>query len=667
MDRLGGVNRLTLRLSLAITALVTGLLGIGLYALSEHHFSRMVEGEREAAQLQNRILEAALRHQMLEKRSDSTLIATILREVGSQPEVQQVMILDHDGVVRQSSRQDLVGQKVSRDSAACMVCHRKAPADRDRWAVVDLPGGEVLRSVQPIENRPECYGCHSPEERLNGILILDVSLAHLQSQLRSDRVWMVAGTAALGFLLLLSVGLIVRRLILTRLNKLGDTARSIASGDLTKRAEVVGDDTITRLAMDFNNMADAVLGLVADVKERESQLANVMNSVDDGLVVLDQEFRIVAANHAFCRRFGSYPEALHGHRCQDMCSGTLRSEDGCSSGVSARHFDGTCPGSPTPNADGTVEACLRLGSGGASCPTARCLATGEVQRATFHQASHNGELGRVEEVHSSPVFDDDGKVLQVVEIWRDITDRVAEETRLAELERLESLGALASGFSHEVNTPLATTLTCAEAILGRIDGTDGDGVTAAMVPEIREIAETIRAQVLRCRKITEQFLRFSRGIPPLAEPVDLAGVVASIVPLVEPTARQARVTLEVEASPRVPLVTANAEAVQHVVLNLLVNAIQSFDNGGGSVTLSYGVGSDVRLRIRDRGRGIPHEARKHLFEPFRTGRRQGTGIGLFLSRAIMHRFGGDVRLAASEVGGGSCFEVVFARAQGGAG
>jgi signal transduction histidine kinase len=254
-------------------------------------------------------------------------------------------------------------------------------------------------------------------------------------------------------------------------------------------------------------------------------------------------------------------------------------------------------------------------------------------------------------------------VRQIVEIWRDITERVREESRLAELDRLESLGALASGFSHEVNTPLATTLTCAEAILGRIGGTDHETVSPATLREIREIAETIRGQVLRCRKITEQFRRFSRGIPPSTEPVDLMEVVTSIVALVTPTAREAAVSIHIEAGERVPLVAANTEAVQHVLLNLLVNAIQSFDGAGGTVTVSCHVGSEVRLRFRDHGRGIAPEARRHLFEPFRTSRPHGTGVGLFHSRGIMRRFGGDVRLAESEVGMGSCFEVLFTRAR----
>src|SRR5512140_2099880 len=120
--RFGGINRLTIRLSLAITALVTGLLAVGLYALSQHHFERMVEGRRRAAELQNRILEVALRHQMLEKRAHAPLIGTILQEVGSQPEVRNVMILDHDGIIRQASNRELIGQQIERGSAECMVC-----------------------------------------------------------------------------------------------------------------------------------------------------------------------------------------------------------------------------------------------------------------------------------------------------------------------------------------------------------------------------------------------------------------------------------------------------------------------------------------------------------------------------------------------------------------
>jgi len=80
----------------------------------------------------------------------------------------------------------------------------------------------------------------------------------------------------------------------------------------------------------------------------------------------------------------------------------------------------------------------------------------------------------------------------------------------------------------------------------------------------------------------------------------------------------------------------------------------------------FQVGADVRLQIRDSGCGIPAEVQRHLFEPFRTQKPRGTGLGLFLSRNFMRRFGGDVRLVDSVVDQGSCIEIIFPRSDVGA-
>jgi signal transduction histidine kinase len=77
------------------------------------------------------------------------------------------------------------------------------------------------------------------------------------------------------------------------------------------------------------------------------------------------------------------------------------------------------------------------------------------------------------------------------------------------------------------------------------------------------------------------------------------------------------------------------------------------------VTVRFDVGEDVRLQVCDNGCGMLPDAQRHLFEPFRTQKPNGTGLGLFLSRRFMRRFGGDVRLVESAVGRGSCIEVVF--------
>jgi len=617
------VEPLTARLAVGLMLIVVISMASGLYVLARFHYNQTIAARREGAELENRILEAALRHQML--RRDPRLMTEILREVGRQPEVQRAMVIDHDGVVRLSSRDAEIGQRLSRESPTCLVCHEKTPDARQRWVILQEGGTDLLRNVLPVENRPECHSCHDPTEKLNGMLVLDVSLAPVQAQFRRNAELMGVATAILALVVLGGVSFHTRRLVLSRLTKLGRTARAIAGGALGERASTAGNDVISALARDFNAMADSSSLLIAKVKEREQQMSGVLNSLDDGLIVLDRDFRVVAANRSISRRLCTYPEALRGQHCRDAVGHALPCEDD------------------------------------EACPTARCLSTGRLQRAVYQLAESADGDRRVHEVYASPILADDGSVAQVVEVWRDITERVRDEEHLAEIERLSSLGVLASGLSHEVNTPLATTLTCSEAIIDQLSDSDTNGVDPDTLEAIRESALVIRDQVLHCRSITDQFLRFARGIPPAIEPIDLQQVVRSILSLATPTAREAGLDLELQSDGPVPLVTANTEVVQHVVLNVLVNAIESFDKPGGTIVARIFADSAVRLQIRDNGCGIAPNVQKHLFEPFRTQKPRGTGLGLFLSRTFMRRFNGDVRLVDSAVGRGSCVEIVFAR------
>ena len=323
--RLPTLDRLTVRLAFGITILVIVPVAIGLYVLARSHFDHTIAARRRAAELENRLLEAALSHQMLEK--DSRLMTEILHDVGEQPEVRSAMVLDHDGVIRLSSHERDVGVRLSQDSPTCQVCHSKTPEARKRWILVEEDGSEVLRNVLPIENRPECHRCHEPEMAFNGMLILDISLAGIQDHLRRDAVRMAAATALLALILLAGVGLFIRHLVLARLARLSNTARSIAGGNLAERAEIAGDDVITSLAKDFNNMADATSSLIEAVKEREQRMAGVLNSLDDGLIVLDREFRVVAANRSISRRLCAYPETLQGRRCRDAIGHSLPCKD----------------------------------------------------------------------------------------------------------------------------------------------------------------------------------------------------------------------------------------------------------------------------------------------------------------------------------------------------
>ena len=184
-------------------------------------------------------------------------------------------------------------------------------------------------------------------------------------------------------------------------------------------------------------MADSVAGLVGEVRTQRERLETVINSIDDGIVVLDVERRIIAANDAFLQRTGSNRDQVLGCCCLEVSSGPCNVGD---------------------------------------CPTLACLKSGARQVRMCERRTSDGTPAW-EEIHASPILDASGRLTQVVEVWRDISERRTAEANLAESHRLASLGVLASGFSHELNTPLATVLMCVEGILRDTPAGENGNVT----------------------------------------------------------------------------------------------------------------------------------------------------------------------------------------------
>jgi len=548
----------------------------------------LLKGARATALAEGDLIRVALEHQMIE--NDRTLIAKMMESFRKQSWVERLVLLDRAGVEREL----------------------QVPADQAGSSrVIEARKGEVLRTVVPIRNRAECYGCHDPSHKINGVLILDYRTAELSQEMAHDLGWMVGGTAAITLLLVGAIGVVIRVAVLRRLQRFETVARQIAGGDLEKRVPAGGSDTISWLAREFNTMADSVTGLVGEVRHQRERLETVINSIDDGIVVLDAQRRVIAANDAFLERARHSREQVLGCQCRELTPG------GC-----------------------TVE----------DCPTLACLGSGARQVRLCERRTPEGKVVW-EEVHASPILDSQGKLLHVVEVWRDISDRRAAEAHLAESHRLASLGTLASGFSHELNTPLATVLTCVEGILRE---TSGDGTDKAWIQNSASIA---REQILRCRGITQHFLRLSRGQRGQGEVVDLGPVIAEVARLIEPTARAHSVKVEVRPAPAGMHVRADEAELQHTLINLLLNAVQA-SKAGGQVTVEAEAGEQVRVRVIDNGCGIAADDQKRIFEPFFSARQGGAGLGLFLSLNFVRRWGGEIRVE-SVVGRGSTFEVVL--------
>lgn len=604
---------MTVGLALGVTAAVVVACAVAAYIFSARHFQSLLETAHGTALAEGELIRTALEHQMMT--NDRTLISQMIEAFGKQARVEQLVVLDRQGVPRYSSRPGLTASDFQIESPTCQACHRDPPERRESSRIIETRGGTILRTVVPIRNREECQRCHDPRQKVNGILILDYNAGEVRAAMTKDLRWMVAGTGALTFVIVGAIALIIRVSVLRRLRRFESTARLISHGDLKRRVPEEGSDTLAWMAKEFNEMADSVSGLIGEVQTQRERLETVINSIDDGIVVLDPERKIIAANDAFLQRARNSREQILGSCCYQL----------------------------------EPEPCSL-----SDCPTLACLRSGERQVRICERKTDNNSMAW-EEIHACPILDDTGRLTQVVEVWRDISERRAAEAKLAESYRLASVGVLASGFSHEMNTPLATTLMCVEGIL-RETPTGQHGQTDQA--RVHENALIAREQILRCRGITQHFLRLARGQRNgTGEIVDINAAIAAAQRLVEPTARASCVKVVVQSLATTAHVRAVEAELQNLLVNLLLNAIQA-SKAGNEVVVTTQDGESVHIRVADEGCGIAPEYQQKIFEPFFSLRQGGTGLGLFLSLNAVRGWGGNITVE-SEPGEGSIFDVVI--------
>jgi signal transduction histidine kinase len=276
------------------------------------------------------------------------------------------------------------------------------------------------------------------------------------------------------------------------------------------------------------------------------------------------------------------------------------------------------------------------------------------------------------------------------DMYRDLARQVNERSRqLVRSERLAGVGFLAAGVAHEINNPLASIAFCSEALdrrladlfqarkseVGgqkseirpptsdlrpptsdlRLPTPGSDGQDQEIVSKYLKI---IQDEALRCKAITRKLLEFSRGGERRRETTDVAELVQVVLDMVQtlPSYKGKEVVFEPADK-----VTAwvNGQEIQQVFLNLVVNALESMEEGG-RLTISQGLRDGmVELVFTDTGCGMTSEVLENIFEPFFTRSRtgKGTGLGLSISHRIISQHGGDIEAASGGPDQGSAFTV----------
>ena len=244
------------------------------------------------------------------------------------------------------------------------------------------------------------------------------------------------------------------------------------------------------------------------------------------------------------------------------------------------------------------------------------------------------------------------------EIRDDLDRQVQFRTReVIRSEQLASVGFLAAGVAHEINNPLASIAMCAESLESRLEGLAPDDADAQIVKRYLELIQT---EAFRCKGITEKLLDFSRLGEVRRQATAMMALVADVADMLRHVGRFAGRSIEIDEGPDV-LVMVNPQEIKQVVLNLLVNALDSIDESGHVRVGVRRSGTEALLMITDDGCGMTEEVLEHLFEPFFTRRRsgQGTGLGLSIVHRIVADHGGRITAASAGEGQGSTFRVTL--------
>jgi signal transduction histidine kinase len=250
-------------------------------------------------------------------------------------------------------------------------------------------------------------------------------------------------------------------------------------------------------------------------------------------------------------------------------------------------------------------------------------------------------------------------------VYADLARQVNERSRqLVRSERMVSVGFLAAGVAHEINNPLASILFCSEALERRLQevlaalNANTNAAPPAEAEVLARYLKMIQQEALRCKDITQKLLDFSRTGDRRKEQTDLTGLVRGVLEVARhlPSSRAKTVAFEPKHYVVAPV---NAQDLKSVILNLVVNSLDSMDDGG-QLTIELGTNAGYAvLEFTDTGCGMAPEVLQNIFEPFYTKSRtgKGTGLGLFISHQIVDQHGGTITATSSGPGTGSTFTV----------
>ena len=355
---------------------------------------------------------------------------------------------------------------------------------------------------------------------------------------------------------------------------------------------------------------------IDEIRETRDFLNRIMMSMQEGILVLDKDYRVVMVNDYLLKLTGLSREEMKGMLCYTAFHGL---EKEC--------------------AECNLEETFKTG-----------LSSTVVRRC--RNKKKGGDFFDVE-VYYHPVFDKEGNVIYVIESVKDISERLKYEEELSRSKKLAAVGTLAAGVAHEIGNPLASISSLAETI-GR----------KSSEQYIKEEINVMASHIERISKIVRDLVDFSRHTNYEFNKVQINDVVRDTVRLCKYDKKLEGINVVTELAEGLSEARTVKEKLIQVFMNIIWNAADAVNgkNGKGNILITTAMDNSKGFKITfsDNGMGISNEEMSKIFEPFYSTKSsgKGTGLGLFVSYGIIKNLGGSIE-AESEKGIGTKFTVTL--------
>jgi len=376
--------------------------------------------------------------------------------------------------------------------------------------------------------------------------------------------------------------------------------------------------------------AEGLQTVVQRLARERTFLETLFNTIEDGVLVVDENGRVVYLNQAVTRLIGMQP------------------------GAEGRPITDFLPELDWPQV-------LHADTAGG-------------QRVVRHEFEVHYPRSRFLRLYAAPL---DGEAVGssgVALILHDATEARQQTFEAIESERIQALTLLAASVAHEIGNPLnalhihlqlmerelkklkAAPGRPARGHKARTAGIIGGPDPAESVAKLEQYVAVAKGEINRLDYIVTQFLQAIRPVPPQLRPASLNDAVRKTLDLLRPELDNRGLEVKLLLDSRLPLAPIDPTQIQQVLLNLVKNAMHAMTRGG-TLTLQTGEGTDgVWVRVSDTGCGIPQEQLVRIFEPFYTTKKKGTGLGLMIVQRIVRAHNGRIE-PESRAGEGTTFRI----------